>query len=372
MHLDEESSGSDDSDWQQVPTKRKNAGSPNIYRQKRPHREEVPSTSNRFETLVVDDVEDNNNNGSSTSTPKPPPIFIPNVENIGKMVNRINKIISNVDYHYKSLRDGQVRLVIKNVESYRKLIRHFDTNNIIYHTFQLKQERAFRVVIKGLHHSTSISDIKAMLLSLGHQVRSVRNIVSRVTKQPLPMFFVDVDPKENNKEIYDICALDNAIITIEPPKKFDDIVQCHRCQDFGHTKTYCRRNFRCVKCGLGHPTAECKKLENTPPKCVHCSNQHTANYRGCTAYQKLIHSRSTRTNGNQNTQEIHNNNTPNNFTNTRNMQEANTWTYAQAVRGEQNVANNVLDKIEAMLEKQVELINTMMNMMSMIMNKLCK
>lgn len=98
-----------------------------------------------------------------------------------------------------------------------------------------------------------------MFLSLGHQVRSVRNVVSRVTKQPLPMFFVDVDPQENNKEIYAITSFDNANFIIEAPKKFNDIVQCHRCQDFGHTKTYCRRTFRCVKCGLDHPTAECKK-----------------------------------------------------------------------------------------------------------------
>lgn len=372
IHSSEDGKSSDDSNWQQVPTKRKNDGSPNIFRQKRPHNEEVPSTSNRYEVLAIDDEENNNFNEPSTSIPKPPPIFIPNVENIGKMVTSINKTISNVDYHYKSLRDGQVRLVVNNVDAYRKLIRHLDTNNIIYHTFQLKQERAFRVVIKGLHHSTSTSDIKAMLLSLGHQVRSVRNIVSRVSKQPLPMFFVDVDPKENNKEIYDIHSLDNAIITIEAPKKFDDIVQCHRCQEFGHTKTYCRRNFRCVKCGLGHPTAECTKLSNTPPKCVHCSNNHTANYRGCSVYQKLIHSRSTKTNRNQSTQDLFNNNSPNNFNNNPHTQDTNTWAYAQAVKGNQHISNNLLNKIEAMLEKQIELTNTMMNMMSMIMNKLCK
>lgn len=143
IHSSEDGKSSDDSNWQQVPTKRKNDGSPNIFRQKRPHNEEVPSTSNRYEVLAIDDEENNNFNEPSTSIPKPPPIFIPNVENIGKMVTSINKTISNVDYHYKSLRDGQVRLVVNNVDAYRKLIRHLDTNNIIYHTSQLKQERAF-------------------------------------------------------------------------------------------------------------------------------------------------------------------------------------------------------------------------------------
>lgn len=114
---------------------------------------------------------------------------------------------------------------------------------------------------------------------------------------------------------------------------------------------------------LEHPTAECTKLANTPPKCVHCSSNHTANYRGCTAYQKLIHSRSIRTNGHQNVHQMCTN---------QNVTENNTWTYAQAVKGDQNVASSILEKIEAMIEKQIQLTNTMMNMMSMIMNKLCK
>lgn len=45
-------------------------------------------------------------------------------------------------------------------------------------------------------------------------------------------------------------------------------------------------------------------------------------------------------------------------------------TYAQ-VAGANDGANNVLHKIESMLEKQIELTNTLMNMMSMLMAKLC-
>lgn len=368
----------DDGNWQQVATKRKNTGSPNIFRQKRPHHDDGPSTSNRYATLATNDVADNDINEPSTTIPKPPPIFIPNVADIGKMVNSVNKVIPSSDFHYKSLRDGQVRLVINNIDSYRSLIKHFDTAKINYHTFQLKQERAFRVVIKGLHHTTPISDIKAMLLSLGHQVRSVRNVISQVKnqKQPLPMFFVDLDPKENNKDVYDIRYFDNAKITIEAPKKFDDIVQCYRCQDYGHTKSYCRKSFRCVKCGLGHATAECTKSAEVPPKCVHCSNNHTANYRGCTVYQKLIQTRSNRTNTNQDAQHLnhHNYTQPTNiqYSNIPHVPDTNPWTYSQAVRGEPPGISNVLDKIEAMLAKQIELTNTLMNMMSMLMTKLCK
>lgn len=370
-----DSSSDDDSNWQQVPIKRKSTRSPTSFRHKRPHNDDVPSSSNRYEALGSNEVEENTENSTSPAPPKPPPIFIPYVGDIAKMVNNINKVVSNTEYNFKSLRDGQVRLMIKTVESFRKVIHHLDAAQINYHTFQLKQERAFRVVLKGVHHTTPISDIKAMLLSLGHQVRSVRNIISKVSKQPLPMFFVDLDPNDNNKDIFNIRSFDNAIIQVEAPKKFDDIVQCFRCQDYGHTKSYCKKNFRCVKCGQGHPTAECTKTPDIPPKCALCSNSHTASYKGCSTYQRLLSAKSSRANTN-NIGQVHHNQAnfspPKQTFNVQQNRDTNAWTYSQIVRGEQTGMDKVLEKIEAMLVQQIELTNTLVNMMSMLMNKLCK
>lgn len=371
-HDDDENSNN----WQQAPAKRKRTLSPNIFQQQQQQQQlkrnaAAPSTSNRFDVLRTDDkTEDNNEN--TLSPPKPPPIFIPDVSNIGKMVNNLSALINSAEFNYKSLRDGQIRLSVKTVESYRKVIKHFDTEKIKYHTFQVKNERAFRVVIKGLHHSTSLSDIKAMLLSLGHQVRSVRNVVSRVTKMPLPMFFVDLDPSENNNDIFNIHSFDRAIIQVEAPKKFDDIVQCFRCQDYGHTKSYCRKEFRCVKCGVGHPTNECKKARDVPPKCVHCQGIHTANYKGCILYKKLIDKRYSRGTNNANQSEFQNfNSHPSaHQNNIPKFQEG--FSYAQAARGDQSRDISILEKIEETLAKQIELTNTLINMMSMLMSKLCK
>ena len=86
---------------------------------------------------------------------------------------------------------SQVKLIIKTVESYKKILKYFDSNKIYYYTKQLKSECCYRVVQKGLHFSTAVSEIKAELLSLGHQVRNLINVRSQVTKQPLSMFFVD-------------------------------------------------------------------------------------------------------------------------------------------------------------------------------------
>lgn len=187
------------------------------------------------------------------------------------------------------------------------------------------------------------------------------------------MFFVDLDPNDNNKDIYNIRSIENAIITIEPPKRFDDLVQCFRCQEFGHTKSYCRKPFRCVKCGLGHATTECTKPANAPPKCLHCLSNHTASYKGCSIYQKLVNKKGNTSNINNYERFYNNSNNINPHQNSNeNRSHPNAWTYSQALKGDQLAETKILDKIEATLQKQIELTTTLLNMMSLLMSKLCK
>lgn len=113
----------------------------------------------------------------------------------------------------------------------------------------------------------------------------------RLTKRPLSLFFVDLEPSPNNKDIYKIEKLVNAIIKFEPPYKKKTAVQCHRCQEYGHTRSYCREIPKCVKCGEEHFTEDCKKDRNAPAICALCSDNHPANYKGCPEYQKYMKSR---------------------------------------------------------------------------------
>ena len=68
----------------------------------------------------------------------------------------------------------------------------------------MKQDGAYRVVIRNLHYSIPIDEIKEELQKIGHAVRNILNIRHRVKKYPLSMFYVDVQPNENNKEIYNL------------------------------------------------------------------------------------------------------------------------------------------------------------------------
>ncbi|KAH8278601.1 hypothetical protein KR018_005990 [Drosophila ironensis] len=117
---------------------------------------------------------------------KPPPIFIPDVKCIKKLTNMLVQLVgSDSDFTCKSTRDSNVRVMMPDKESYSAVKKHLDAHNIRYHTFQPRDERAYRIVIEGLHHSMNHNDVKEALLALGHGARDIHNPVSRNSKLPL-------------------------------------------------------------------------------------------------------------------------------------------------------------------------------------------
>ena len=191
--------------------------------------------------------------------PKPPPIFVYGITNFPDMVRSLRNIVDDDQYTTKCMADNTVKINSTTPETYRTLIRHMRDNNIIHHTYQPKEERAYRIVLKHVHHSVHINDIKRELEGKGHAVRNIMNGRHWKTKEPLNLFFIDLAPAENNTEVFKIQRLLNLAVVIETPKRYKGIIQCTRCQQYGHSKTYCNKPFVCVKCGGRHNTAECRK-----------------------------------------------------------------------------------------------------------------
>lgn len=224
---------------------------------------------------------------ATVKEPKTPPIFVPNVSSVKAMEQTLESVITRDEYLYKCINNNTVKLSLSSSEAYRKVVRKLNELQINFHTYQLKQERTYRVVLKNMHFSTDLEDIKSSLSQLGHSVRNITNARNFKTKQPLPMFYIDLEPNNNNKDIFSLQYLLNAKVVFEPPYKKRDIVQCKRCQQYGHTRTYCRHPFRCVKCGKNHDSLTCPKDSTTPPTCALCEGDHPANYKGCTVYKSL-------------------------------------------------------------------------------------
>lgn len=274
--------------WQTVKKRKHSCLSPEIIENP------TVNTQNRFQYLN-NESDDMNMTETSERVPKPPPIFIHGVTNYSEMIKKLSSAIANEQYYSKTLSNNIVKINVNEPETYRSFIRFLRDENIIFHTYQVKQDRAYRIVIRHLHYTVPTDEIKEEIEKTGQKVRNIMNIRDRTSKLPLPLFFVDLEPKENNKDIYKLEYISNMKISIEPPRKKREIIQCTRCQEYGHSKSYCNRPFMCVKCGNQHDSKTCAKPRTTPPKCALCEGNHPANYKGCQVYKLLSKSKNPNT-----------------------------------------------------------------------------
>ena len=67
---------------------------------------------------------------------------------------------------------------------------------------------------------------------------------NKTTNESLNLFFLDLEPAENKKEMYNINGLQNNIIQIQPPRaNKKNIIQGMRGQQYGHSKSHCKKSF---------------------------------------------------------------------------------------------------------------------------------
>ncbi|KAL4143312.1 hypothetical protein QTP88_005658 [Uroleucon formosanum] len=249
-------------------------------------------TPNRYSTLAKDDDIDNNSSSNigqyhkSSEISNLPPVYIKDVSDISSFTSSLLSILKPSDFICKSIPS---HLIVRTQfrEHYNLLLTHLMDTDANFHTYQPKVTRPLRVVIRNLHPTTSHEDIIAGLSDLGHHVSNVHNIKRFSDKTPLPLFFVDINSDTNNLDIYKIQFLLNTKIVVEKPHPRKGPPQCHICQTYGHTRSYCHYVPRCVKCGEEHLSVSCNKSKDSPAKCALCSGDHTANFKGCPAYKKL-------------------------------------------------------------------------------------
>lgn len=149
-------------------------------------------------------------------------------------------------------------------------------------TYKPKDDSGCKVFFRYLNKNTSPEWIRNELTSLGYAVRSVNAVINRATGEAYNGFALHLDALTNSKEICNVGKLGYQKVIIEPQRP--PLLQCQRCQKFGHSKRQCSSPFACVKCAGKHPTHDCKKSTSEEPKCANCSGAHTASYKGCSEY----------------------------------------------------------------------------------------
>ena len=142
-------------------------------------------------------------------------------------------------------------------------------------------------------------------------------------------------------------------MNILPPKSTNDLVQWYRCQEYVHTKTYCRKSVNCVKCGLGHLATNCTKDNNSEPRSVNYLQNHPASYKGCIVYKQLIKKKVHQKRSNK----IH--------SATYNYNKEYPYLNNNTFESNMNInQKNSFEKLEHLIQNHIELTNKLLNMMT--------
>lgn len=233
----------------------------------------------------------NRNNKKSS---EPPPINMVNIKDDRKL----HEIIAEITNEFKiiALNNDVFKVNLSNIENYRKLTKKLKDDNMEWYTYESKQLRPIKVMARGLHPTCQPQSIIEDLKSKNLLIEQVINIMKKerlegstaAIKKPLPLFMLVFQNGEDINKIFSIKEILKLKVKIEPLKRGARVIpQCKRCQRFGHTRSYCGKEPRCVKCAGKHLTEECKRSKHEEPICVNCKGNHPANYRGCEIVKEL-------------------------------------------------------------------------------------
>ena len=121
---------------------------------------ETIKNANRFGTLTEEAAEkDSAKHGNN----KPPPIFISGVANIKPLIDLLN-VVAPDKYLVNTLSNEQIRVQPTESSVYTSIIKALMEKNTEFHTYKPRQDRSFRVVVRNLHPSTEIQDIKRAIM----------------------------------------------------------------------------------------------------------------------------------------------------------------------------------------------------------------
>lgn len=346
-------------------------------------------TQNRYQDLPNDENEES----TTKKEPRPPPVKLYGIQDVTKLQEFLRTGLEDGSFIFDVKTKQELFITFKDIQTYKKAMQLIRAKGLIGHTFSPKSERPFRLVIKNLHPSPPKEEIQTTIENTGNSVTGeIINAHYGPEKIKTHTWFVNLVPGPNNNKAKDIKSIYHTKVTMEYPRKQTTVVQCKRCQQYGHTKNHCMRPFRCVKCAENHKTSECMKVDrSTPAKCALCLGDHPANFKGCQVYLEIEKRKSGRVSKRTETPIIRNNdrNAQNRNSNAYNnvTKYSNGRTYAETLRNENpqhpssdqakmespKVNPSIIELLTNQAQKTdllLQQISTLLNLMTTIIQKL--
>lgn len=139
------------------------------------------------------------------------------------MIKKFTQLAGENSFQCAPQSDGKIRVVAKTINVYKIITKFLKDMNISFHTYQVRSEKSFDVVINKFHRSFDINELKSILTAKGHKVRSAtvmqRRVFDKESERPVRVlmdkFLVHLEPAPNNKEVYDINVNDHCVVSVE-------------------------------------------------------------------------------------------------------------------------------------------------------------
>jgi hypothetical protein len=204
-------------------------------------------------------------------------------------------------------------------------------------------------------------------------------VTNKITGSPFPIFYIDLKPSPRNSDIFKLTTLCYTKIKVETPHHKKEIPQCHRCQNYGHTRNYCNHYPRCVRCGEQHETTACTKERSSSAKCVLCSDNYTANFKGCQSHldlkKTLLKNPSKKISNkssipHQPTQIITHETTHQAYSQHFPLLNHDSSSHTQDTNSNQNHNQNMSAQLSSFINEFKELINPLISLLTTVINKL--
>lgn len=241
---------------------------------------------------ILEKLNDNDNQTSSTSKAPPKPVKIPPIILNGALndytsfIDFLKKLLKHNNFHV-AFNATAVRIHTRSKEDHNLVCEKLFKDGKAFHTFSYRDEKVKKMVMKAAPNM-NVKEIQDELEQ--HETVEVISVVPLRGRAAINFsYLITFKSTTELGKVLEISNIQHLRIHWERYVRRTNYAQCFRCQQLGHTKSYCGNEPKCVKCAQNHETQDCPdKEKQNAPKCANCKGQHTANYSQCPQLLKYL------------------------------------------------------------------------------------
>ena len=155
--------------------------------------------------------------------------------------------------------------------------------------FETNKQQTKSLAVKEVPTDISDSEFKEFLDLNKIIFAKAERLKSKKDGRVLPIFQLEIsDPTEAEALISQnlVCHVTGIVYKVEEFQAPISIMQCYKCQCFGHSAKTCRSKQKCLICGENHSHKGCPSRESRKPTCANCNGPQVVSYKGCPEYKK--------------------------------------------------------------------------------------